>query len=74
MTIRALLAIVALSAVAGAAGWNIGAQHFRAPVVRWEVREVHEFDLSDPWERCLAAVEDARIPGWMWECREFPGQ
>lgn len=25
---------------------------------------------GNPWQRCLAAMEDAQIPGWMWECHE----
>lgn len=35
-------------------------------------REVHSFDITDPWERCLSAMESAHIPGDMWECYE-PG-
>ena len=34
--------------------------------------EVHEWDITDPWERCLSAMEAAEIPGDMWECHE-PG-
>lgn len=29
------------------------------------------FDLTNDWERCLAAMESAEIPGWMWECHEL---
>lgn len=29
-------------------------------------------DLTDPFERCLSAVEAAHIPGWMWECHQTP--
>lgn len=31
----------------------------------------HDFDLANPFDRCLAAMEAAEIPGWMWECREY---
>lgn len=27
-------------------------------------------DLTDPFTRCLEAMEAAEIPAWMWECRE----
>lgn len=40
-----------------------------------EVRYVRPvFDISNPFERCLAAVESAELPGWMWECNEFRWQ
>src|SRR5688572_19938143 len=29
-------------------------------------------DLSDPFTRCLDAVDGAHLPGWMWECHETP--
>lgn len=30
------------------------------------------YDLTNPFDRCLLAVESAELPGWMWECRETP--
>lgn len=36
--------------------------------------EVHVWDLTSPWDRCLAAMEGAELPDWMWECRETPDQ
>lgn len=30
------------------------------------------FDLGSDFERCLAAMDAAHLPGWMWECHEFP--
>lgn len=30
----------------------------------------HEWDLVDPWQRCMAAMESAEIPGDMWVCYE----
>lgn len=29
-------------------------------------------DLSNPYDRCVAAMGDAEIPGDMWECYEYP--
>lgn len=29
------------------------------------------WDLGNDFDRCLAAMDAAEIPGWMWECREF---
>lgn len=29
-------------------------------------------DLSNPFDRCLAAMSDAEIPADMWECYEYP--
>jgi len=50
--------------------------------VGWGVRGVRpvssptevQFDLGSDFERCLAAVEAAHLPGWMWECHEFEWQ
>ena len=65
-----LIAIGILFPVAGAVGWNVGAQAFRPVVVHTEPRRFHNWDIADPWERCLAAMEAAEIPGDMWECHE----
>lgn len=29
-------------------------------------------DMSNPFDRCLAAMADAEIPADMWECYEYP--
>lgn len=67
---RVACVLMAFCMVAGAAAWNIGAQAFRPVVVYSEFRRSHDWDLTDPWERCLAAMEQAEIPGDMWECHE----
>lgn len=84
MSTRFLVVLLCLASVAGAAGsmavqgW---AQYAR---VGWSVQGVRplsepldtetQFDLGSPFERCLAAVDGAELPGWMWECHEFEWQ
>jgi hypothetical protein len=29
-------------------------------------------DLTDPFDRCLSAVESAELPAWVWECHQTP--
>lgn len=75
---RFMVASALVFAFMGAFGWEAS----QAWVARHEVRwvgpvsivddPVHEWDLTSPWERCLAAVEAAELPAWMWECREYP--
>lgn len=69
MPLRVFVTLLATAAVAGAVGWNLGVQLSRQVVVHVEYRRI-PWDLSDPWERCLAAMEQAEIPGDMWECHE----
>lgn len=57
------------------AGWVkiTPAPSYSTPV-DWEPEPRHSFDLVNPWERCLAAMEEAEIPGDMWECHEPTAQ
>lgn len=43
-------------------GWDCTTQGDRSCSGRW--------DLTNPFERCLAAMEQAEIPADVWECRE----
>lgn len=67
---RFAVAMLIMASVAGAVGADLGRTLTAPTVVR--VREVHSFDLANPWERCLDAMEAAEIPGDMWECYEYP--
>jgi hypothetical protein len=73
MSGRLVVAVMVGSSIMGALGFDAW-RTLTAPtvfVVR-EVEPVHVWDLANPWERCLAAMEAAEIPGDMWECYEYP--
>lgn len=64
MKLTTLLTLWAVLMVGVGLGVAIGYRVAPAPV------EVHSWDITDPWERCLSAMEAAEIPGDMWECHE----
>lgn len=68
---RLLVASMLISAVLGAIGADMAESARRPVVIHAEWRQI-PWDLSDDWQRCLAAMQDAEIPGDMWECHEHP--
>lgn len=42
-------------------------------VCGWDVPQLPpDWDLTDPYDRCLAAMADAEIPADQWDCYEYP--
>lgn len=66
-----IMAYVLGSGVACAAAYNAAQVAARPTVVRTEWRE-HGRDLTDPFERCLAAMGDAEIPADVGLCVRPP--
>lgn len=68
---RFLVFAMLASAGLGIVAWDAGRALGRPVVVHTEWRKP-DWDLADPFERCLAAMEQAEIPGDMWKCYETP--
>lgn len=66
-----LMVYLGLSGVVCAAVYNATQVAMRPVVIHTEWRKI-PWDLSNPFDRCLAAMQDAEIPGDMWDCYETP--
>jgi hypothetical protein len=75
-----MLGVALASSAATLVGFHAGRELAReiltpdAPMIVWteEVPDPERsFDLGSDFERCLAAMDAAELPGWMWECREY---
>lgn len=68
---RLLVVTMLASATLGAFLHDAGVKAVQPVIMHAEWRRI-PFDLSDDWQRCLAAMQDAEIPGDVWECHEHP--